>query len=160
MNQKMTINLGEWIQISRTDLKSVDNSRLTGFSILNSRMNSSHVWQKIERIGLSSIEDEKQVLTRESDKADEFVGMKFKYEKFIGKVLLEIRGHGIREREFINGSVIKDRSITAYHRKVFKNEVYSSIKSFHQACGEYFDLLLHYNCGVMDRLEMRDTTKQ
>ena len=146
------------IQISRTDLKLIGNLRLFGFSKFQTRMNCSRIWQKLERIGLSSVEDEKQFAPREPEHTT-IVGAVFKYEKFTGKVLLEIRGRGVRERKFINGSVTKDRAILDSHRKSFKNEVHRSIKSFHPTCGEYFNLLLHYNCGAMNKLELEDTTK-
>lgn len=146
------------IQISRTDLKPIRRLRLNGFAKAQTRMNCSRIWQKLERIGLSSVEDEKLSVPCEPGQS-KFVDVLFKYEKYTGKILLKIRGNGIRDREFKNGSLEKDRAILDIHRKIFKNEVYSSIKSFYPACGEYFTLQLHYNCGVMNKLELEDTTK-
>lgn len=119
------------IQISRTAMKCIDdrrsNSRLSGFARTNPRMNCTRNWQKLERIGLSSTEDEERYAPREPGQPN--VGpVVFKYEKYTGQVLLKIRGSGIRERIFINSTCTKDRSITDWHRQVFKNEVYKSLK--------------------------------
>jgi hypothetical protein len=144
-------------QIPRTALKCIKDSRSTGFASLNTRLNNSPIWQKLERVGLSSTEDYEQFAPREPGQrvAEPVV---FKYEKFTGKVLLKIRGSGIRERIFINKTCTKDRTIPDVHRQVFKNDVYKSLKSLYPTCGEYFSLWLHYNCGAMNKLELEDTT--
>lgn len=149
------------IEILRTDLQPVGHSlrstRPTGLSGLNPRMDCTPDWQEIERIGLSSDEDGAVSVVHETGKI--YYEYKHKYEKYSGKVLLKIRGRGIRDRIFFHGTRTHDRSIPENHRNKFRQEVYKSIKSWLPTCGEYFSLLLHYNCGVMNKLEIEDTTK-
>ena len=148
-------------EILRTDLKPVDcrtrSIRPTGFSRLNPRLGCSRAWQEVERIGLSSDEDDAIPITDEAGRI--FCEIKRKYKNYTGKVLLKIRGNGIRDRIFYCETSTQDRSISEYHRKKFRHEVCKSIKSQFPSCGEYFNLMLHYNCGVMSKLEIDDTTK-
>lgn len=148
-------------EISPRDLKSVhcgaNYIRPSGFLALNLR-NCTSNWLAMEYIGVSSDEDEEVQVYNETGRI--FYEIRSKYERYTGKVLLKIRGDGIRDRVFICDTNMQDRSIPKHYRKKFKHEVYKSIKTRFPACGEYFNLMLHYNCGVMDKLEIDDTTEK
>jgi hypothetical protein len=147
------------IEISRTRLFPSDNRRMNGFTDLNPRTGCSKIFLSLQSIGLSSVVDEKQDFSNTPLK-DAFVPTVFKYDYYTGKVLLDMRGSGIRERIFINRAVWKDRGIPEYYRKSFKTDVYGELKAAIPDGEEYFRLLLHYNMGALVGLQYENRTKK
>ena len=147
------------IEISRTSLISSDNRRSKGFAGLNQRIGCTNLWLTLQSIGLSSVVDEKQDFSNIPLK-DAFVPTVFKYEYYTGKVFLDMRGRGIRERTFKNSVVWKDRGIPDCYRKSFKTDVFGTLKTLIPDCKEYFQLLLHYNNGALVRLQYENRTKK